>query len=273
MYIFLCVVLVLFSFFVHECFGHATAVRKAGVHVSKIGLGLPHGPKITFSLCGKWVDTDFVIYLWPFGAFWESNGQKISELPYWQQSRIHASGPIVTLIFAYSLIILSGILAMVEGADIDYYFLYGSLAKIAILGILLQFGGKWFFGYVMPIIPIALFVFILYSFFSPSENIIVATPLVFVVTMLKITNLSSSLFVAGNFTIAVIGLPMLLPLGLFGISLDGKQILDPIVQKYFPNALNFFDRFGTILFGLLILYTLEEYGQSTILPHLVKLLS
>jgi hypothetical protein len=274
MYIFICVVLVLFAFFAHEFFGHATAIRKAGVPVSKIALGLPHGPKITFPLCGKWTGTNFVIhYLCPIGAFWESDEQQISELPYWQQSRIHASGPLVTLIYACSLIVLSGLLAFAGGTHIDFSFLYRLIATIVVLGVFLRFGGKIFFTYVMPIIPVALLVLILCSFFSPSENIAVASPLVFVESMWKITDLSGALFVAGNFTGAVVGLPMLLPLQLFGVSLDGKQILQPLVQKYLPPALNFFDRFGTILFGLLIIYTLEEYGQSTILPCLVKLFS
>ena len=272
LYIFICVTLVLCAFFVHECFGHATAIREAGVLVSKIALGLPHGPKIIFPLRGKWEGTDFVIhYLCPIGAFWESDEQKIKELPYWQQSRIHASGPMATLIFGYFLIALSGCIAAVEGMPIDYHFLQISFAIIACLGILLRFGGKIFFAYVMPILPVALFIFILYSIFFPSESVTVATPFVFVKTMWQISDLSGALFVAGNITNTIIGLPMLLPLRLFGISLDGKQILQPLVEKYLPSALRFFESFGTLIFGLLILYTLEEYGQP-IFFHLMNYL-
>jgi hypothetical protein len=276
MFTFVSVALVVLALFAHEYLGHAKAIRKAGVCVSKIAFGLPYGPKISFPLGGKWTGTDFVIYyLCPFGAFTEYDERGVKSLPYWKQSRIHASGPFVSIMFGYFYVILAGFAAIAERPEIDiWYFphlpyLVISLAMIASLGIALLFGGKIIFNYVVPIIPFALLLFVVCGFFLPHES--VASPAAFISSAGRISEFSGALFFAGNVSNICFGFPMLLPLRIFGISLDGEQLVKPLLQKYIPRVWIMFESFASMSFGLLILYVLQKDLAPIILPFLEKL--
>jgi len=275
---FISIVFIIFSLFAHEFWGHASSMRESGVHVNKIALGLPYGPQVTFPLKGKWLGTDFVIhYLCPLGAFTEYSEQEMKSLPFWQQSRIHASGPMVSLMFGYFFIVLAGFIAIAERPEINIWyfphlpFLMVSLISIAILGLLLRFGGKNFFTYIMPIVPVALLLFVIGSFFLPGTS--VASPVALVSSAGRIAELSGSFFFAGNASIIYFGLPMLLPLRLFGIALDGEQIIRPIIERCVPRVLPIIESAGTMAFGLLILYVLQKDLAPIFLPFIRKLLS
>ena len=275
MFTFISVVLIILGIFVHEYFGHAMAIRKAGAHVFKIALGLPYGPSITFPLRGKWSGTDFVIhYLYPFFAFTEYTGSEVEALPYWQQSRIHASGPFMSLIFGYFLIILAGLAAIAERPEIDitYFphlpFLSISLIMISLLDIILRFGGKIIFTYVVPFIPFVIILLMGYSLLLPQASAM--GPVALINTAGQVSELSGAIFFAGNISNIVVGFPMLLPFRIFGIPLDGFQIIRPIVQKFIPQFLAAFESFGTMIFGLLILYVLQNDLAPIVLPILQK---
>jgi len=278
MFIFVSILLIILTLFAHEFWGHATAIKESGVLVTKIALGLPYGPQVTFPLKGKWLGTDFVIhYLCPFGAFTEYGEQELKALPYWQQSRIHASGPMVSLMFGYFFVVLAGFIAIAERPEINIWyfphlpFLMVSLIAIVILGLLLRFGGKTFFMYIMPIVPTALLLFVIGSFFLPGTS--VASPVALVSSAGKIAELSGAFFFAGNASIIYFGLPMLLPFRIFGIALDGEQITRPIMERYVPRVLPAIESAETMAFGLLILYVLQKDLASVILPFIGKLFS
>ncbi|MCX6735486.1 MAG: site-2 protease family protein [Candidatus Parcubacteria bacterium] len=278
MFTFISVVLIILTVFAHEFFGHATAIRDAGAHVSKVALGLPYGPYLSFSLKGKWAGTTFVIhYLCPFGAFTEYDGREVRSLPYWQQSRIHASGPFVSIMFGCFLIVLAGFVATAERPEISlWYFphlplLMSSLCSIVFLGMVLRFGGKILFTYVAPCIPVALFLFVVYGLFFSGTG--VTSPVAIIGTAGKVSELSGAVFFAGNISGVVFGFPMLLPLRIFGIALDGEQILRPLVEKHIPQLLGAFESFGTMFFGILVLYVSQRELAPIVLPFLERIFS
>ncbi len=272
------IILIVLTVFAHEFWGHATAIREAGAHISKVALGLPYGPYLVFPLRGKWTGTNFVVhYLCPFGAFTEYDEQEVRSLPYWQQSRIHASGPFISIMFGYVLIVLAGFVAIAERPEITIgYFphlplLMSSLCAVAFLGIMLRFGGKMLFTYVIPCIPIVLFLFVIHSLFFSGGG--VTSPVAIIGTAGKVSELSGAVFFAGNISGVCFGFPMLLPLRIFGIALDGEQMLRPLTEKYIPQLIGVFESFGTMFFGLLVLYILQRELAPIVLPFLERFFS
>ncbi|MCX6739147.1 MAG: site-2 protease family protein [Candidatus Parcubacteria bacterium] len=278
MFTFISVVLIVLTVFAHEFLGHATAIREAGGHVSKVALGLPYGPCLIFPLKGKWTGTNFVIhYLCPFGAFTEYDEQEVLALPFWQQSRIHASGPAVSIMLGFFLIVLAGFVAIAERPEITFWYfphlplLMSSLCAIVFLGLLLRFGGRILFTYIIPFVPIALLFFVAYSLFFSSTG--VTSPVAIINTAGKVSELSGAIFFAGNISGICFGFPMLLPLRIFGIALDGEQIIRPLLEKYAPQVLGVFESFGTFAFILLIFSVLQKDLEPIVLPFFAKLFS
>ena len=275
MSIFISVIFIILAYFVHECFGHAVAMKRSGVAVKQIGFGLPFGPKITFPMKGKWLGTDFVLYyLCPFGAFTACDEDGMTRLPFWEKSRFFVSGPIASIIFGYFLFIISGFIVMIENGMTRYpnnHLLIISCLTVAVLLIALKFGGKIFYTYIVPLIPVFLFLFAFYSLFF-SQNATVVTTVSLVHTAGKISELSGAFFFAGAFSINFFGVSMMLPLRFFGIPLDGEQITLSIINKFMPKMVSFFISVETLIFGLLLLYALQTDLKPILLPFIAGLL-
>jgi hypothetical protein len=268
MFIVISVLLIILAYFVHESIGHAGAMKASGIHVTKIIFGFPYGPSVSFPLRGKWSGTDFVIYSIPFGAFTMCDKSEIQKLPYWEKVRICAGGPVASIIFGCFLFILSGFVVMIENG-MPYYpnveLLIKALLIIAIGGIIMRFGGKVIFTFLVPIVPIALLFYLGYGLFENTTQVTNVVGLISV--MKKVSEFSGALFFVGGFSINWFGVTMLLPLRIFGYPLDGEQIINPIVEKYTPRMLDLFEKFGTFIVGFLILYTLQIELAPIFLAH------
>jgi hypothetical protein len=264
----LTVLFIIFAYFVHECLGHAAAMKKAGVSVTKLIFGLPYGPSFSFPLRGKWSGTEFVVYyLLPFGAFTVCDTDAILELPYWQQSRICAAGPIASILFGSSLYVLASFVVMAErgialNQDLTLFILsiLGSFALLCIL----RFGGKIFFTYIAPMVPIALLIYLGYGLLlGNGANV---TDVVEVARGAgKVNDFTHVLCYAAGFSIDWFGVTMLLPLKIFGLPLDGQQIVRLFLEKFTPSAVDVFESLGTLIFGFIILFVLQTELKTLLL--------
>jgi len=272
MFILTSVILIILTYFVHECIGHAAAMKASGIRVTKLIFGLRLGPSLTLPLRGKWSGTDLVLYALPFGALTVCDYMEIQKLPFWERSRICASGPIASIIFGYFLFIASGFVVMVEQGMTRYPntgLLFFSIAIIAMLLSMLRFGGRKIFTYLIPLVPAVLLIYLGYSLFGHTTSVVTAVELVRTAT--KVSEFSGALFFVGGFSINWFGITMLLPFRILGLPLDGEQIISPIMEKYLPRVFAGFESIGALLVGFAILYALKTELGPILLPFIASL--
>lgn len=225
------VFLIIFSIFLHEL-GHALYMRKYGIPIKIISVGLPFPIKVKFS--SKRIFDGATLQFTPFllGAFvkvTDAGERMIKELPYKQQADIYGAGPLANLLFSGFLMILYRVLKSDVGF-LQSLWSYKQLVTVVIL-VILFLGREFFSRYLMIPLGIAFSGMVAWSIFkAPMESVVGPVGIVKIIREMA-TNVPEAILIALVISLSI-GLMNTLPL----MPLDGGRTFDVLIGKYLRSG-------------------------------------
>ncbi|NTW14576.1 MAG: site-2 protease family protein [Candidatus Moranbacteria bacterium] len=167
MYIALTFVLILLALVFHEL-GHALAMRKYGIRVETLGIGIPMNPKITFhpKIGKKLFGEQFSLVLspWLLGAFVKSSGDDSDfekKLPYQAAAHIYGAGIVANLAYASLLISIFAIMT-VGDANVLTRGIIPLGISLFVAYLLIRFS-RQFCAWILPLLSLAAIAVFTYS--------------------------------------------------------------------------------------------------------------
>lgn len=256
----LAITLFVLSIVFHEL-GHFVAMRRCGVIVTEMGLGLPIGRGLGFTI-GKDTPHPLKLSLYPLllGAFVRPHpDSNIEKMPAGDRAFIYAAGPMANIMF--TTVMLYVLFAMnVNMSSIRFgptmYPVLGLLAAGTAFSLAFILFPRQISLYVCPVISLLLvwwFATLLVNI-TP-EQFVKSSGMVVVVQVAKIFSVTPSavVYFAGLISFAL-GAMNLLPIYL----LDGGHLLGIYVEKLGERVLGVYKRFGTAVIVLLMVIAVGE---------------
>lgn len=269
MFLFYTLFFISLALLAHE-YGHADALRRIGRNVSELGFGIPFGPSLRFRISGSWAKTTFTAYPLPLGAYVRYDDAE--PMDYHDTAFVNGAGPLASFIAGWSMQALAYLVGFTDHAGLTwskvvgsegFYFPVAMLTISALVVLLMKqapYWKKFFFSYFAPIISICAVGWII-SFIGSLVSIVGIAE-----RANEISELSGALYFAGKVSVAV-GLGMLLPI----YPLDGGQTFRAIVKSFGERFVEPFERYGVMIFGLLIIYTLQKDIMPLLLPFFQRI--
>jgi len=247
MFLAIVIFLLYFSIVYHE-YGHFVEMRRLGVGVAEAGIGMPLGPRISYTpKNGKFSGVRLSFYLLTFflGAFVKETregGKKLASLSFVDKAEIFVAGPVKNIYVGCALLILSIFVYAFFHADPSwgwsawaFYFFralfvspYGYL-PLGTIVFLLCFK-RVFATYLAPIFGAVCATLIAKSLFLGGFGPVVSSvvgPVGFVqVLSEQAVDISSALYVASELSLGL-GALNLLPI----FPLDGGQLFLPFIER------------------------------------------
>lgn len=244
----------------HEL-GHFVAMRRCGVYVTEMGLGMPIGPGLSFTV-GKDTPHPLKFSLYPLllGAFVRNDPKcDIEALPAGDRAFIYAAGPMANIIFTtvmlYILFAMNMDMSSVRFGPTMYPIL-GLLAGGTVFSLAFILFPRQISLYVCPVISLLLVWWFatLLANITP-EQFVRSSGMVVVVQVAKVFSVtpSSVVYFAGLISFAL-GAMNLLPIYL----LDGGHLVGIYVAKLGERVLGVYKRFGSALIILLMIIAVGE---------------
>lgn len=247
--------LVLLSLIAHEC-GHAIAMWRTGVGVKEMGLGLPFGPHLSYTLPGAGdPEKSCTLSLYPLlmGAFVRPRDEvRLEKLPYREKAFIFGAGILANIIFT----LISVAILLLFHPEFHLRLIPSWVTPwmpLLLSGILLVCA-RQITAYCFPILSIVMLYFTVSILLSLSGTQLVAGSGGIVTIGIIAKSFSGDIWYAIYFGgLISFGLAMtnILPLSL----LDGGLTIGALISRFIPRLTPFFNRIGTALLFLLILYS------------------
>lgn len=248
MYTLLTLFLVLLGIVLHEL-AHGLNMRKRGVRIAMVGLGLPIRPRFVIP-AGKF-GLPFAVSLSPIlvVAFVNPVPEDMSKLSYRQAAWVYGSGAITHLIYGCGILALYT--ANLSGGWTAVRWLV--IAACLLLASGLWLGRYWLTGVLIPIIGLLLLIGFFYAFvkgLGKPGGLIAAGGL------MHQPSLSRALLISGLLAIAL-GLVNMIPLWPF----DGGRIMGEVLRKWYgQGAVRTWELIGTAISLALFAYRLLSDG-------------
>lgn len=261
--------IILFAVLAHEI-GHLIAMRKCGVWVNELGIGLPLGPRIGWTFTSqKYTGKTFRISCYPLvllGAFVRPEDEKsMTQLSYHDQAFISGAGIIANLVCIVLGFALLGILIPEHPARAINFPLIGKLTITHALlwGGLFSAGFLLWFArpitqYLFPVCAVAILVWIINILLHMPFGVFVERSGGIVAIAQLGKNFSGSAVALTYYSILIsylLALTNLLPI----YPLDGGRIVKLLGEKFFPRIWIVCEKAGVVFFVFLMIFAL--YGD------------
>jgi membrane-associated protease RseP (regulator of RpoE activity) len=261
--------IILFAVLVHEI-GHLIAMRKCGVWVNELGIGLPVGPRIGWTFNSKkYSGKTFRVSCYPLlllGAFVRPEDEKsIAQLSYHDQAFIYGAGVIANLVCIVLGFALLAMFALEHPLRMMNFPLIGKMAvtHALIWGGLFSGGFILWFArpitqYLFPISAVAILVWIITLLLPMSFGVFVENSGGIVAIAQLGKNFSGSAIALTSYGILIsylLAVTNLLPI----YPLDGGRIVKLLGEKFFPRIWSVCEKAGVAFFVFLIFFAL--YGD------------
>ncbi|OGZ05449.1 MAG: hypothetical protein A3C93_01115 [Candidatus Lloydbacteria bacterium RIFCSPHIGHO2_02_FULL_54_17] len=259
--------IILFAVLIHEV-GHLIAMRKCGVWVDELGVGLPWGPRIGWTFPSKkYPGKSFAVSLYPLlllGAFVkpENEGKGMKELSYHDQAFIYGAGIIGNFVMIALGIALIGAL-LPEGRSVLMPLMpfwkvtvasaslwWGLLSTVVVL-----LFARPITQYLFPVMAVVIMYWITTMILGmPFETFVKESGGIVAIAQLG-EKFSKSLVALTYFGVLVsylLALTNLLPI----YPLDGGQTMQLLGEKYAPRIWGVLKKVGITFFLILVVFAL-----------------
>lgn len=247
--------LVFLAILIHEI-GHAIAMIKTGVGVKELGMGMPLGPRLSYTFdSAKNSGETFTLSLYPLliGAFVRPrHEERIEELCYRDKAFIFGAGIIANIFFTLVCMLVLQVFfpelrARLLPSSITPWMIVAAIAPVL-------WYARAIAAYVFPPLSIAIMYWVVTSFLKFSGTAVVENSGGIVLIGQLAQSFSATMAQAiffGGFVSFALAATNVLPI----FPLDGGQTASALVKRFTPRFLPFFNRIGYGLFLVLIVYS------------------
>ncbi len=262
--------IILFAVLVHEI-GHLIAMRKCGVWVTELGIGLPVGPRIGWTFPSrKYTRKTFRVSFYPLlllGAFTRPEDEKsIARLSYHDQAFIYGAGIIGNLVLIALGFTLLGAFIPENTARVMNFPLAGKMAITPTLlwGGLLSAGLILYFArpitqYLFPLCALGVLYWVITILLKmPFGEFVEKSGGIVTIAQFgkKFSGNFASLTYYSIIISYLLALTNLLPI----YPLDGARTIKLLGERFFPQVWIVCEKIGIAFFAFLIVFAL--YGDA-----------